>query len=268
MRKDKLAADLAQKLEKSDLNVTVVSLVLTISLLALLFLSREDSTESPNQKRLEQTLPDFSQFGSVKNKKAAFFDYLTPIVRQQNLKIRYTRDYLESLSQNQLNDSAHSQAAMKKLMRLAKAYEVESTKIDEILAELKLKVDVIPESLVLVQAANESAWGTSRFAKQANNLFGQWCYKKGCGLVPKGRAKGARHEVRKFRTPSESVASYLKNINSHPAYKSLREIRAKLRKSGQPITGIKLASGLKNYSERRGDYVEEIVQMIQQNSLE
>ena len=119
----------------------------------------------------------------------------------------------------------------------------------------------------LTQAAMESAWGTSRFAREGNNLFGQWCYQPGCGIVPKRRREGQVHEVASFDVVDAAVASYLRNINSHRAYADLRAARADLRAANQPVTGNAMANHLLRYSERGLDYVEEIQSMIRVNKL-
>ena len=133
---------------------------------------------------------------------------------------------------------------------------------------LRHKLDVIPPSLILAQAANESAWGTSRFATKGNNLFGQWCFSKGCGLVPRGRAEGASHEVAKFSSPYRSVRAYIQNLNRHPTYQLLRDVRLEDRRDNAPLSGLELAEGLLGYSERGEEYIEEIRAMIHYNNLE
>mgnify|MGYP000465840695 CR=1 FL=1 len=137
----------------------------------------------------------------------------------------------------------------------------------ESISELLLYVDIIPESLVLAQAANESAWGTSRFALEGNNYFGQWCFRKGCGLVPEQRDDEAEHEVRRFKNARQSVFAYIDNLNINRAYADLREKRSELRQNGQEITGLTLASGLHSYSERGQDYIDEIESLISYNEL-
>jgi len=123
-------------------------------------------------------------------------------------------------------------------------------------------------SLALAQAANESAWGTSRFAREGNNYFGQWCFEPGCGLVPENRASGKTHEVARFSSPAESVKAYIENLNSNSAYEALRSQRAKQGESSSPIGGMALSNGLLNYSERGQDYVHDIQGLIQNNQLE
>jgi len=129
------------------------------------------------------------------------------------------------------------------------------------------RVDVIPPSLALSQAANESAWGTSRFARSGHNYFGQWCFTTGCGVVPRHRTAGKQHEVAVFASPAAAVASYLHNLNSHPAYQRLREIRLQQRQQHQVVSGLALAAGLEKYSERGEDYIRELRAMIRHNRL-
>lgn len=128
---------------------------------------------------------------------------------------------------------------------------------------LLTKVNVIPPSLALAQAANESAWGSSRFAQKANNLFGEWCFSVGCGIVPNSRPEGKTYEVEKFEKVKDSVASYIHNLNSHPAYSKLREIRKE-----EGIDGLEMAKGLESYSARGEEYIKELQSMIEYNNLE
>jgi len=130
---------------------------------------------------------------------------------------------------------------------------------------LLARVDIIPLEMALVQAANESAWGQSRFAQQGNNYFGQWCYKKGCGMVPKQRVAGATHEIRRFANVRQSVRAYVQNINTSPAYAEFRTIRHSLRVQSRPLDAYVLAVGLKSYSERGMAYVRTIQSMIRSN---
>ena len=123
-------------------------------------------------------------------------------------------------------------------------------------------------SLALAQAAKESGWGTSRFAREGNNYFGQWCYKAGCGIVPASRAPGRTHEVEAFDSPAESVASYMRNINTHSGYKSFREARKVQRSEADALSGVALAAELSQYSERRDAYVAELRQLIVGNDLD
>ena len=155
------------------------------------------------------------------------------------------------------------------MVRLAKQYRIKLKVTDQgFFSRLLSRVDSLPESLVLAQAANESAWGTSRFARQGNNLFGQWCFKPGCGLVPQARDDEAFHEVAKFSSVQGSINAYFANLNSHPAYEPVREIRGCLRQQQARVTGVALAEGLEQYSSRGYAYIDELQAMIRFNQLE
>src|SRR5690606_9872200 len=108
----------------------------------------------------------------------------------------------------------------------------------------------------------------SRFAVEANNLFGQWCYKKGCGLVPERRAADAVHEVQLFTSVEAALDAYYRNINTHNAYREFRQLRASLRAQDQQFTGMTLVEGLARYSARGMDYVEELRLVIRVNDFE
>ena len=130
---------------------------------------------------------------------------------------------------------------------------------------LRKRVDIVPVALALVQAATESGWGRSRFAVEGNNLFGHWCYRRGCGIVPARRESDAGHEVAAFVSVRQSVARYLHNLNTHDAYEPLRRIRARMRRQDRGLDAVALAEGLESYSERREAYVEEIKTVIRVN---
>ncbi|MDY6841310.1 MAG: glucosaminidase domain-containing protein [Pseudomonadota bacterium] len=209
-------------------------------------------------------LPDFSGYRDSTEKKAAFFSFLYPRIVLANSRILIERDYLDSLATRKTLTSKEYNWLARQSERLRVDAEPGS---DEQLALLHKRLDVIPPSLILAQAANESAWGTSRFATRGNNLFGQWCFSRGCGLVPLGRAEGASHEVATFPSPYRSVRAYIQNLNRHPSYQLLRDIRLKDRRNNTPLSGLALAEGLRGYSERGEAYVEEIRAMIHYNNL-
>ena len=210
-------------------------------------------------------LPDFSAYRDTTEKKAAFFSFLYPRIVLANSRILIERDYLDSLaSKDEL-----SKSELTWLKNQAERLRVDEEPASEsMFRRLRNRLDVIPPSLVLAQAANESAWGTSRFARRGNNLFGQWCFSQGCGLVPRGRVEGASHEVASFSSPYLSVRSYIQNLNRHPTYQLLRDIRLKARNRDDIASGPSLAAGLLGYSERGEDYVEEIRNMIRHNNLD
>ena len=155
------------------------------------------------------------------------------------------------------------------LQDLALHYKLNTDLTESNFFELLLKrVDVIPPSLALAQAAIESGWGTSRFSKQGNNLFGQWCFSRGCGMVPASRDSGRAHEVAKFTTVNLAIRAYIINLNTNAAYTGLRKKRASLRQEDQQITGLLLAEKLNKYSEEGDLYVKKLVQFINQNKLQ
>lgn len=227
------------------------------------------SDSFPAAERFSKS-PDFSKHTDVKQKKQAFFDFLRPMVREENGKILRDREYLRELFDFYMVEVKLPVQDQGWLENLAKEYRMKafdySQKEDR--ERLLRRVDIIPESLFLAQAANESAWGTSRFAISANNLFGQWCFTKGCGVVPSQRGAGETHEIQKFATVNDAVASYVRNLNSHNAYRKLRTERENLRSTGKILTGYALAIGLERYSARGNEYVEEIRSMISNNRLE
>lgn len=213
-------------------------------------------------------LPPFHEIQQTAERKQRFFEYLTPVIRAENDRIRRQRERLLALHAAWTSGDEPRRSQF--LDTLARQYDLKSDDLSprRLLDALLRRVDVIPRSLVLAQAAKESAWGSSRFARQANNLFGQWCYRTGCGLVPRRRPEGMKHEVRTFDSVKDSVASYIKNLNTHDSYANLREKRAELRAAARPLSGVLLAEGLSRYSERGERYVREVQSLIRQNSLE
>lgn len=210
----------------------------------------------------KSVLPDFAAMTDVRAKKKAFFDYLTPYIKQINLDLQQERNFLQSLQTSPENSEDREH-----LHRLAEKYRVkERQDFTAVKAELLSRVDELPIELVLMQAANESAWGTSRFALQANNLFGQWCFSPGCGVVPEGRPEGETYEVRKFSHPADSVRSYYYNLNTGYAYEDLRVVRRTLREMGEALEPLVMAEGLLAYSTRREAYIDEIQKMILVNA--
>lgn len=210
-----------------------------------------------------EPLPNFLAISDVKTKKKSFFSYLSGLTQSSNEKIMALRSELSALNPEQLTTQERTTLA-----RLAKTYKVKTEVASEQINQLLYKINTVPESLVLAQAANESAWGTSRFATEGNNLFGQWCFSKGCGLIPSGRPADANYEVRKFDHPQDSVDAYIRNLNSHAGYIGFRSIRHCLNSNQEEVSGRALSAGLKSYSSRGVEYIDEIRSMIRTNSLE
>lgn len=211
-------------------------------------------------------LPDFSSISDVRTKKKAFFDFMKPSVIKQNNLLLSTRSKLNVWLEQISLELPLSDQDLQELNTLAKQYRVkESASILAKLNELLLRIDVIPMPLVLVQAANESAWGTSRFSRIGLNFFGIWCFRQGCGMVPDGRDNGAKHEVAAFHSLDAAVERYFHNINTNNAYRIFRTIRFELRSQDQALNPEILATGLLPYSERGADYVIDITKMLRHN---
>jgi len=210
-------------------------------------------------------LPKFSAFTDVKEKKQAFFDFIRPHVEAENKKILQQRATLEIALMMLQFDEPLNNKQTKQIKTILNQYKLSDVINTISLTQALRRVDIIPKEMALMQAANESAWGTSRFARIGLNFFGQWCYKKGCGMVPGRRNTGAAHEVAAFQSVRQGVASYFKNLNTHAAYKDLRTIRADLRRQQKPLAANKLTYGLMSYSERGEEYIKELNQMIKHN---
>ena len=218
-----------------------------------------------------QNLPsDLNKIKSVKLRKAIFFKSLLPMILLANDEITVERDQL-LLIDNQLTQRKNlSPSDLQTLQVLTSRYKVkyDSSKLKDTINNLINRVDIIPADLALAQAANESAWGTSRFTQVANNIFGEWTFIKGQGVVPIDRPAGATYEVQKFATVYDSVRSYLHNLNTHSAYRQLRQLRAQYRTTGNYPEGMKLAEGLIRYSIRGEDYIKELQAMMRTNRLD
>ncbi len=213
--------------------------------------------------------PKFSAIRDTKKKKQAFFDYFNTIIEYENNRVLRDREKITALYQSWQEKGKLRKKQKEQFARLVKRYKVKtSADMGTQFQTLLRRAHPVPNALALAQAANESAWGTSRFARKGNNFFGQWCYRAGCGLVPNKRNNNAKHEVRVFATPAASVRAYIHNINTHRAYKPLRVMRERIVKQGETPTGTQLAEGLTKYSERGHEYVKEIQTMIRINNLE
>ena len=198
--------------------------------------------------------PSFDSIESTIVRKEVFFNYLLPAIHKKNAEIVELRSAIskDELSDKQLND-------------LANKYRIKTSISKE---ELLKVIDILPPSLVLAQAANESNWGRSRFAKEYNNYFGIWCFSKGCGVVPKERNETATHEVARFNSLEDCIDYYVLNINRSYAYEDLRQIRKNQRENLEVITGIVLAEGLGNYAFPGDEYIDSIKSLINFNQLE
>ena len=215
-----------------------------------------------------ENIPDDIKDSATSVKKRTFFMGLLPMALLANQEIAAEREEIKQILERHERRESHEND-QERIEEISKRYGLRGRPIIDHRARSRLlqRVDIVPPSLVLAQAANESAWGTSRFARLGNNLFGEWTYSPGTGIVPAGRPPGETYEVRKFSSLYESIRSYMNNLNRNGAYHKLREVRAGLRNTEQPVTGIALAKGLTKYSQRGDEYIKEIQAMIRHNKL-
>ncbi|WFE68015.1 glucosaminidase domain-containing protein [Thiomicrospira sp. R3] len=214
-------------------------------------------------KPVGQAIPDFAAIKDVNQRKQAFVEFMLPAIHASNKAILLERAFLKSLNLNRMNANQR-----RKFEALAQKYQQPREKgqsFEDWHAELLKKVDIIPPALALAQAANESAWGTSRFALEGLNFFGHWCFSVGCGLIPERRPEGQTYEVRVFNSVEDSVAAYMLNLNAFYSYETLRNLRQELRQSGAGLNSKLLAYGLIDYSAKREEYIRELQVMIRFN---
>ena len=201
---------------------------------------------------------DLKTLGDTKTKRELFIKIVLPLILYENEKIIDDRKRLFKI----LGKNFNSPGEKVWLNRRFKEYKI----ADKDFAELKMRIDIIPVSIALAQAANESGWGTSRFALEGNALFGQWTWSKK-GITPKNKDPDQNHKILQFQILKASVAAYKNNLNTHNAYKEFREVRAQLRQEGKQITGLDLTQYIKNYAAIGVKYVAIIEDIIVRNSL-
>jgi Bax protein len=210
---------------------------------------------------LPRDLPDLR---SVQARKNLFVRVILPLVLQANEDVHKDRARLLNLAARQ---GDLGQANRVWLLKLADTYGVEESDRRKLFAELKRRVDIVPPSLALAQGAEESGWGTSRFALEGNAVFGQWTYKQGQGIVPAQREAGKRHEIKAFSGLRNSIAAYVHNLNTHWAYVEFRTGRADARKGGGDLEGAMLIGTLHKYSQRGQDYIHTIKTIMRVNGF-
>lgn len=209
-----------------------------------------------------------SSFAS--NHKRVFIEKIVSdatVINQQLLK---QRNQLLIIQQKQQQGGPLSVIAQRQLQKIAQSYKVTPTPSQDNhqWPTLLKRVDIIPLSLVVSQAAIESGWGQSRFAKQGHNYFGQQCYRQGCGIKPLRVSQTSKVQVRIFKNRSQSIKAYMHNLNTNKNYLKLRQLRHDLRQKKLMISGITLAQGLINYAEIKERYIRIIQRTIKANQLE
>jgi len=201
---------------------------------------------------------DLKKLKSTQKKKDTFIKIVMPLILDENDKILEDRNKLFRI----LGKPSNTRGEKVWLKRRFKDYKVDG----EDIAELKLRMDAIPTSLAIAQAAKESGWGTSRFALDGNAMFGQWTWSEE-GIEPSEKTKNQGHKILKFPMLQSSVKAYMKNLNTHRGYSELRNERAELRRKNQNISGLDLVDYLYNYAQTGSEYVKILKKIIQQNNL-
>ena len=207
---------------------------------------------------------DFMDIQPIIERKRLFINTLIPIIYSENLQILSDRKKILDWWRESDGENFSRDFWPQWLFELSEKYGSS----DSNLGNLLMRVDIIPISLALAQSAIESGWGTSRYSREGNAVFGQYTFDESKGLKPKDRNENDEFFIKKFPNLSESVRSYLKNINTHLAYSDFREERKKLRMSGENLSGYKLVNFLKDYSERRESYIKDVKEIISSNNFQ
>ncbi len=201
---------------------------------------------------------DLDNLKSVQLKKETFIKIVLPLVVAENEKILDDREKLKTLIGKKFTTDTEKQWLRQKLLE----YKVKRSNLEE----LMFRMDMIPVSIALAQAAKESGWGTSRFALEGNAIFGQWTW-DGQGIAPLKRDGDKNHKILKFPILRASVKAYKNNLNTHKSYLKFREKRSQLRNKNKSITGLALTNTLKNYAQTGSEYTKILNQIITQNRL-
>lgn len=207
---------------------------------------------------------DMRRIKATKDRKELFLLSVLPLILKVNDEIWAEREKLMELKKLVKNRIKLSAKDRLWLAVMEDRYKV----VPGDLGALELSMDIIPPSLALAQAAEESGWGTSRFVVEGNALFGQWTDNKKNGLIPLGRVMNHNYRIEAFRSLLDGVRAYARNLNTHRAYRSFRADRSKLRRSGKILSGQKLSLHLAPYSERGENYIRSLQKIITSNSLE
>ena len=206
---------------------------------------------------------DLPQMRQAQDRKTVFLRYMLPYVLAANNRVLHQRERMLYLRAKVERGHRLGEKEAIWFTALYKEYRAKPGDFEALL----LRVDTVPVSLALAQAAVESGWGTSRFAQEGNAPFGQWTSNAYAGLVPKERKAGMTHKIRSFDSLKLSAESYIRNLNTHRAYKALRQMRNAFRKEDKPIDSIAIAGTLLKYSEKGMEYVNLLRHIIKKNDL-
>ena len=201
---------------------------------------------------------EIKKIENSQKRKDLFIQIILPLIIKENNYIKSDRMKLFRI----LNKSKNTKLEKKWLVKKFKQYGV----VNNDLSTLKIRMDEVPISMTIAQAAKETGWGTSRFAQEGNALFGQWTW-SGKGLRPKGADSDSTHKVMKFKVLQASVKAYQRNLNTHSSYKAFRSARAGLRDEGKKLDSLILSNYLDKYAETGKEYVKILQKIIKQNDL-
>jgi len=211
--------------------------------------------------------PALAADATLTDSRAQFADLIMRYAEKENARMLAANALIDAAiaRQTQHLDNNSTDPALALLMQYFGVPEVEN--LDALAVSLKKRAAPLPPKLVAAQAAIESAWGTSRFATEGMNLFGHQCYSKGCGIKPLDRPERSNLEVRRFQSVGDSVAAYYQNINSHRAYRQLRNTRLALIEQSAPLTAQALIPSLGAYSERGSAYLRSLRSLLKSEYL-
>ena len=264
LSKNKKSSDAAKLSKDKKISPSDGDYVLNTETVLTLFEDLEYDLDNVRDKKKVKPIyftrlpKDLINIKNVREKKETFLQILLPLIVAENGKIKKDRKYLFKILKN--NETPESK---KWLNKKYKSYKVSSKNINELIE----KIDIIPTSIALAQAAKESGWGTSRFALEGNAIYGQWTW-SGDGIEPLEKTKDQNHKILKFPLLRASVKAYIINLNTHRGYKSFRLKRAELRKQNKKLSGIDLIHELENYAQTGKEYTKILEQIIKQNDLD
>jgi len=209
---------------------------------------------------------DWRKLAKAVERKRAFTMIVLPLVLRANEVLVLERDRLRVISAQINAKEALSERDRTWILALAEFYKIDAPQVTgKAVKALRQRVDIVPPSLAIAQAAIESGWGTSRFTTEGNALFGQWSDDQDGGMIPVGRDSGRTYAIQRFSTLMGSIAAYMRNLNSHRAYRKFRAARAKIRSAGQEVAGLPLAKLLGSYSQQGAKYVRALTSIIEKN---
>ena len=222
--------------------------------------SLEDVRKTKLVKPISLTLlpNEIKKIENIKKRKNLFIQIILPLIIKENNNIRLDRKKLFSI----LNKSKNTKNEKFWLNSKFKQYGV----LNKDLSSLKIRMDEIPVSMAIAQAAKETGWGTSRFAQEGNALFGQWTW-SGDGIKPADADDDSTHKIMKFKVLQASVRAYQRNLNTHSSYKKFRSARAELRDERKKLDSMILSGYLDKYAETGKEYIKILQQIIRQNNL-